>query len=78
MLKEEALTTKEIQEITDYDIKLIWTYISQYKDEDKIKKIDMKGNYPVYKAITQKDNRNIKIYEEIFLSLSLILETKVF
>lgn len=58
LLKENELTTKEIQNKTNYDIKIIWTYISQFTNEGKIKKVGNKKRFPIYTAI-KKENMGV-------------------
>lgn len=56
MLKEKELTANEIQDKTGFNIELIWCYLSQLKNDKKIKKVGKRNNSQVCKAIKEENN----------------------
>ena len=70
LLTQNELTTKEIHDKTNYDMDLIWPYISQFKKEGKIKKIGNKGRFPIYTAtekVIHGNSHNTELLDKLVL-----------
>ena len=77
LLKENELTTEDIQEKTGYDMNLIQQYINQFKKEFKIKKVGKRKNFIIYRYNSEEEGRQKQSLMKLYDALSEYINDKM-
>ena len=51
LLKDEPLTTKQMEEKLNIPVEHIWVYLSQFQKESKVEKVGKSGKFNLYKQV---------------------------